>query len=115
MLRTSPALSQIELFLGNCAEGIAEPFATFLRESTTLRALILTFTKYGEARYVDMPQASVSRICDGITESKSLQRLFFCNSPVDDDNNGNILAKAFAPAICEMCILDDSCLSFSRA
>lgn len=99
MLRATPTLSQIELFLGNCAEGIAEPFATFLRESTSLRALILSFTKYGERRYVDVPQASLSRICDGITESKSLQRLFFCGLPGDDDDNGNILAKALAPAI----------------
>jgi hypothetical protein len=72
IFRASPTLYGIGFFLVSCGGGVLKPLRKFLRESSSLKSLILNFEGDYHNRS-SVSQGAMSLICQGISESLSLE------------------------------------------
>jgi hypothetical protein len=99
ILRMSPTLKQIILFLGKCSDGIARPLAKYLRESATLTVLSLNWAPLlQETDLSTISQDGFASICKGIGECASLTSLVLDQPPTNNEE-ANVAARSIALAI----------------
>jgi hypothetical protein len=100
ILQTSPTLDQVCLFMTHCGDGIAKPIAKYLRESSSLRILAMSWEKLDENEHFAAPmsQTSLSTIFEGICDCRSFKGLAV-HEPPPIAGHANVVAESLAWAI----------------
>jgi hypothetical protein len=98
ILSTSPSLQMVSVVLKSWNEGMAKPFSEFLRKSTSLDGIILSYDGHSHG--------TTTLLFDGIGESTSLQGILLNDLPTDDAH-ANAAAEALARAIAKSSSLEN--------
>lgn len=103
ILSASAMLIHLAVFFAKTTAEVASPFAKFLRENQVLKSIQLSWGAIGlrvseaESERVSIPEASMFRICEAISQSKSLETVYVGRSPPSDDRA--VVAKLLVEAL----------------